>query len=276
MRVLYAEDDENLRNDFSEVLYNFFPDLLIAKDGAEAKKLFDIHSPSLIITDISMPLLDGLSLAGYIKKKDPYATVVITTGYNTTQHLTKAIDVHVDKFLAKPIDFQKLKDMMQELIPIIHQKYQKNPLKSSDDMLLRFFSHKLDIGICVSDSKGCIVQYNRCLAMMLGYDFQELKTKRFSILFNEEEREVVDILYSECFKTKTTQEMPIKWKALKKDGSVVYISLSASLLKTETKETVLLTTLQDITALVSIENIEHEQEMLMVKKRLEKEYATRL
>ena len=58
--------------------------------------------------------------------------------------------------------------------------------------------------------------------------------------------------------------------------ALVYISLSASLLKTETKETVLLTTLQDITALVTIENIEHEQEMLMVKKRLEKEYATRL
>jgi PAS domain S-box-containing protein len=276
MRVLYAEDDDNLRKDFAEVLCHFFPDLLVAKDGVEAKKLYDTHSPSLIITDISMPLLDGLSLAGYIKKKDPYATVIITTGYNTTHHLTKAIDVHVDKFLTKPIDFQKLKDTIQELIPMIHQKYQKNPLKSSDDMLLRFFSHKLDIGICISDSKGRIVQYNRCLATMLGYDFQELKAKCFSILFNEEEREVVDILYSECFKTKTAQEMPIKWKALKKDGSLVHISLSASLIKTETKETVLLTTLQDISALVTIENIEHEQEMLLVKKRLEKEYTTRL
>lgn len=153
MHVLYAEDDNTLRDDFAEVLRCFFPDLLVAKDGVEAKKLYDMYSPSLIITDISMPLLDGLSLAEHIKLKDPYATVVITTGYNTTQYLTKAIDVHVDKFLVKPIDYAKLETFMHELIPIINKKYQTNPLNRSDELLLHFLSHKLDIGICVSDKK---------------------------------------------------------------------------------------------------------------------------
>lgn len=276
MHVLYAEDDDTLRDDFAEILRYFFPDLLVAKDGVEAKKLYDMHSPSLIITDISMPLLDGLSLAEHIKHQDPYATVIITTGYNTTHHLSKAIDVHVDKFLVKPIDYSKLKAFMHELIPMVHKKYQTNPLKNSDELLLRFLSHKLDIGICVSDTKGIITQYNRCLANLFGYDFKELKGKKFSILFNEEEKEMVDILHAECFKTKTGQEMPIKWKATRKDGSSLFISLSVSLITTHTKETFLLSTIQDITSLVTIEQLEHEQELILVKKRLEKEYATRL
>ena len=43
MHVLYAEDDNTLRDDFAEVLRCFFPDLLVAKDGVEAKKLYDMY-----------------------------------------------------------------------------------------------------------------------------------------------------------------------------------------------------------------------------------------
>ena len=67
MHVLYAEDDDTIDNHCAEVLRCFFPDLLVAKYSIEAKKLYDIHSLSLIISDISMPLLDGLSFAGHIK-----------------------------------------------------------------------------------------------------------------------------------------------------------------------------------------------------------------
>jgi len=77
-------------------------------------------------------------------------------------------------------------------------------------------------------------------------------------------------LYSECFKTGTGQEMPIKWKALKKDGSPIYISLTASLFNTEEGKTYLFSTIQDITSLVTIEQLEHEQEIMMVKKRFQR------
>lgn len=70
--------------------------------------------------------------------------------------------------------------------------------------------------------------------------------------------------------------MPIKWKATRKDSSSLFISLSVSLIATHAKEAFLLSTIQNITPLVIIEQLEHEQELILVKKRLEKEYATRL
>lgn len=276
MRVLYAEDDDTLRQDFAEVLRCFFPELLVAKDGVEAKKLYDAHAPSMIITDISMPLLDGLSLAEYIKKVDPCATIIVTTAYNTPPYLTKALDIHVDKFWLKPIDFHMLKAFIHDLIPTLHKKYQTHSVKNDDIFLTHLISQKLDIGICLSNKKGKITHYNRYLANLFGYSFQELTGKDFSVLFHDEEKEMVEILHVECFKIKTGKEMPIKWNAIKKDGTSLYVSLSVSLINTHTHETYLLTTVQDITSLVTIEYLEHEHELLLQKKRLENQYATRL
>ncbi len=108
--VLYCEDEENLRNTTSAILQKFIKKLIVANDGQEGLELYNQHSEEIdiIITDISMPNLDGLEMAREIKKVNPDIPVIVTTAFSSSDYLLEAIDTNIDKYVLKPIDIKKL------------------------------------------------------------------------------------------------------------------------------------------------------------------------
>ena len=68
--VLYAEDDAGVRKNVFELLSLLFKEVYLACDGQEAYELFLTNKPDLIITDIKMPLIDGLSLIDTVRKEN--------------------------------------------------------------------------------------------------------------------------------------------------------------------------------------------------------------
>jgi EAL domain-containing protein (putative c-di-GMP-specific phosphodiesterase class I)/GGDEF domain-containing protein len=70
----------------------------------------------MIVTDISMPAMDGLEMTRRIKQIDPLIPVIVTTAYSSTNHLFEAIDIHVDKYVIKPLDARKLLEAMRQSI----------------------------------------------------------------------------------------------------------------------------------------------------------------
>lgn len=115
LTALYVEDDEFIRSSMTHMLKRDVKTLLIAEDGAEGLALYKKYKPKLIITDVEMPKLDGLDMTEEIKKDNPEAKIVITTGYSSEEFLMKAIDVGVDKFLVKPISVSKLRKTLRDL-----------------------------------------------------------------------------------------------------------------------------------------------------------------
>ncbi len=114
--VLYAEDEVGVRQNVSEMLSLFFKRVYLAKDGMEAYELFLEKEPDLIITDIKMPLIDGIELAKKIREKDHKAQILIISAYTEIDYMLDAIELSLVRYIVKPITETKLVEALDKFL----------------------------------------------------------------------------------------------------------------------------------------------------------------
>jgi DNA-binding response OmpR family regulator len=110
--ILYIEDDEITRENISSFLKRKCKNFFVAVDGKEGLELFEKYNPDIIITDIEMPNLDGLSMAKKIRKQSPSTQIIITTAYASQEYLIEAVNLHLIKYIVKPISLPKLNEAL--------------------------------------------------------------------------------------------------------------------------------------------------------------------
>ncbi len=106
--ILYIEDDEGVRKINSRYLNRMFHRLYEASDGQEGYELYKIHKPDIILTDINMPKLDGLSLAKKIRKDDKDTKIIVSTAFSDKDYLLDAIELQLEKYIIKPLTSRNL------------------------------------------------------------------------------------------------------------------------------------------------------------------------
>lgn len=116
LSVLYVEDDSITRIEVSKYLENRVQKLLVATNGQEGLKLYQENPTDVVITDIRMPIMDGLEMVRAIKEFQKPKAIVVTTAYNETDLLIECIDVGVNKFLLKPLVLHKLDSILQSIM----------------------------------------------------------------------------------------------------------------------------------------------------------------
>jgi YesN/AraC family two-component response regulator len=121
LEVLYVEDNESVRDATSAILKKFFKNLYIGVDGEEGLKLFKENSISLIITDINMPKMDGITMAGKIKEIDQDVSFIIISAHNEVGFIKKSEEIGIYTYLYKPIDLLILVDTLLETIQEMNQ-----------------------------------------------------------------------------------------------------------------------------------------------------------
>jgi two-component system response regulator VanR len=104
LTVLFVEDEDDLREALQSAIGDEFLKFITARDGDDGLKKFKKYKPDIVITDIMMPVLDGLSLTREIKNIAKQTPVIILSAFSEKERLLGAIDVGVDKYLIKPID----------------------------------------------------------------------------------------------------------------------------------------------------------------------------
>ena len=105
LTILYIEDDDDLRNSVGELLLNFTDNLILAKNGKEGLKQYDLCRPDLIITDIQMPVMDGIEMIRQIRDSDHDFPIIVTTAYNDQDLLVQLIESGIEHYVQKPIDY---------------------------------------------------------------------------------------------------------------------------------------------------------------------------
>ncbi|MDR0408501.1 MAG: response regulator transcription factor [Campylobacteraceae bacterium] len=120
LSVLYVEDEVDIRKSLAAAIEDEFGKFITAADGSEGLKKFKKFEPDIVVTDILMPIKDGLEMAKEIKAISKDTAIVILSAFSEKERLFKAIDVGVDKYLIKPIHPD---DLLSLLTNIAIQKF---------------------------------------------------------------------------------------------------------------------------------------------------------
>jgi len=103
LTVLLVENNSDSKKIIYDILIDNFEKVITAQNGDEGLKKFKKYNPNMVITDVFMPIIDGLDMAKCIKEISKDTPIIILSTHCEKETLLKAIDVGIDKFLIKPI-----------------------------------------------------------------------------------------------------------------------------------------------------------------------------
>jgi putative nucleotidyltransferase with HDIG domain len=108
LSVLYVEDDKAIQKSMLKYLNNIFAEVITADDGLSGLEQYKLRDFDIVITDISMPEMNGIEMLEEIKKINDEQAVLITTAHAETDYMLSAIKDGVDGYILKPFDFKQL------------------------------------------------------------------------------------------------------------------------------------------------------------------------
>ena len=117
LRVLYVEDEIALRDITSSSLESIITQLVVSDNGKDGLERFMNQDFDLIITDLSMPIMDGITMIKEIRKINSTIPIIVTTAFGSqNEEVEKLKDVGMSAYIMKPVDIMKLLDTMSESI----------------------------------------------------------------------------------------------------------------------------------------------------------------
>ena len=172
LKILIIEDEEFERKGLRYYLEEKLPDISFFESisGFEALEVFNCEKPQIVLIDIKIPGLDGLSVAQKMKKILPETNVIIITGFNEFDFAKKAIKIDVIDYLLKPVDLEKLHSIILRLI----KKIEKNVSEiEKNKELEKVFEENL-----------VVLKQSFIRSIILGYEFSEDEISKKSLIYN--------------------------------------------------------------------------------------------
>ena len=108
MTLLYVEDNKDSQEQLKMILQDDVKEFYQAFDGEEGLSMYKKLKPDIILSDINMPILDGLSMIQKIKEIDEHQKVILISAIDDKESLLKALNIGVDFFTPKPINIDTI------------------------------------------------------------------------------------------------------------------------------------------------------------------------
>jgi len=113
--ILYVEDEPEIQANMKEYLESYFNTVDIASDGEEALKLYRRNRQDVLILDINLPYLDGLSVAKEVRNHDEDVKILMLTAHTDQEKLLTAVELKLTKYLVKPLTPKVFKEALNTL-----------------------------------------------------------------------------------------------------------------------------------------------------------------
>lgn len=161
-KVLIVDDEENILHSLTRLFRKEEYDILTAKSGAEGLEILDSHDIDLIISDLRMPIMNGVEFLAEAKRRAPDALRIMLTGHADIKAMLDAIDQgEVYRFLLKPWNDDELKLNIKQALEFYYvQKENKSlirTVKRQDRILDELEKEHPGIGSVRKDPNGTIV-----------------------------------------------------------------------------------------------------------------------
>lgn len=121
MTLLIVEDNAKAQEQLGQLLQEHVRELYQAYDGAEALEIYRKQHPDMILSDIRMPVLDGLQMARTIRETDLHTPIMFLSAHAEPEMLLTAVNIPVDGYLTKPI--VDLEHLLTALERMAHKVY---------------------------------------------------------------------------------------------------------------------------------------------------------
>ena len=131
-QVLYVEDDLEIQRIMHEYLKKFFFKVTVANDGLEGLEFYKKDAYDIVITDLSMPNMNGLDMIEKIREIKQEQVVLVTTAHTGSEYMSRAIKYGVDGYIIKPFDLFQLNSELFKIVEKI-----KKPRKYSSSLYYR-------------------------------------------------------------------------------------------------------------------------------------------
>jgi len=114
--LLIVEDVKKLREGLRALLADEFDVIAEAEDGQQAVDLYREHEPQAVVMDIVMPKLSGVEATELITNEFPHAKIVMLSGLKDENIVLAALDAGATDYLFKPVEADKLKALLREVV----------------------------------------------------------------------------------------------------------------------------------------------------------------
>ena len=114
--ILIVEDEVLIREMLKEIFLPEFGEVYTADNGESGLRQYMKHKPSLVITDIKMKKMDGLTMIERIQEINLDQRFIVITAYSDEDHLLRVNELKISHYLIKPIDCRVLLEMSRELV----------------------------------------------------------------------------------------------------------------------------------------------------------------
>jgi two-component system, cell cycle sensor histidine kinase and response regulator CckA len=176
LTILYVEDDHDAREQLSTFLQRRVGKLITANNGRTGLEAFTNQRPHIVITDIQMSEMDGLTMSQEIRKLDSTVPIIVVTAFEQTDYLLRSIEIGMDKYVTKPVNPDRLHAMLLECADQLFAQKQ-----------LRLASGVFDSSqeaIVITDTADIIVSVNRAFTEVTGYTSDEAIGNNLTLLLS--------------------------------------------------------------------------------------------
>jgi len=116
IKILFVEDEEDLSNIISDTLNKLQANFKTAANGKIALEKFNEDKDfDLIVTDINMPVMNGLELIKNVREVNKEIPVIIMSAHTEPEYIKSAEELGVQNYLLKPFDFIKFINLVSQL-----------------------------------------------------------------------------------------------------------------------------------------------------------------
>ncbi len=245
LTILYVEDDRDTYELFIPLLSRFSKTVLHGINGAVGLEIYRREFPHIIVTDVQMPMMDGLSMAQEIRTVDRSVPIVVVSAFEQASYLRRALDIGVDKFVTKPTNSNQI---YQCLLDCAHRLRIEAQLQESEERFRNLFNDSPDaLTLLEGDS---FTDGNRAAELLLRSareQFLGQNPVHFSPEFQPDGR-----CSAEAFREKTAEALHVgtvsfEWLFQRLDGSRFWADMSLRVTTIQGRQ-VIICCWRDITA----------------------------
>lgn len=130
-RVFVVDDEETTRKGIIGIILAQNWDIEVvgeAGDGVCAVDKILREKPDVVITDVKMPIMDGVELASRIREAEPGIKIIFISGYDDTEYMKSALTLDAIDYILKPVNVEELKNVIKKVLNIIDTEMQEKKI----------------------------------------------------------------------------------------------------------------------------------------------------